>query len=348
MTQPEISLIIPVYNTAPFLDRCVKSVLSQTFTDFELILVDDGSTDGSGALCDGYAAGHGNVRALHVPNGGAARARKLGVQEAAGRLVTFIDSDDYLEPEYLAVLHGNMEQGGFDIVTCNYRNVRGRTSCPSCPQFPRAYIDCGSFGEVMALVHRDRSLLLGPVCKLFRRELLDGIDFHEGAAIGEDYCMCVEAFGRAGRVRCLRESLYNRVIQGGSMSHSGYTAGHGAGVRSYRKVRGMLAGRFPELARYITGYHVQYELAAVTAMSRSLTTDVAVLSWIRADLRRNMRDVIGLPGIPLSVRASMPLILICPRLFLLLYHAFYRLQSAALGGAQRGPPRTASPLPPQG
>ena len=330
MSQPEISVIIPVYNTAPFLDRCVQSVLAQTFKGYELILVDDGSTDGSGAMCDSFAGGHGNVRALHVPNGGAARARKLGVREAAGRLVTFIDSDDYLEPEYLAVLHDNMVRGGFDIVTCNYRNVRGKSARPSCPLFKQEHVDCGSFGEVMALVHRDRSLLLGPVCKLFRKELLDGIDFHEGAAIGEDYCMCVAAFGRAGRVRCLRESLYDRVIQGGSMSHSGYTEGHGAGVRSYRKVRGMLTERCPELARYITGYHVQYELAAVTAMGRSLTVDGAVLSGIRADLRLNMRGVIGLPRIPLSVRASMPLILLCPRLFIFLYHVFYRLQSAAM------------------
>ena len=331
MNVPEISVIIPVYNAEPFLPGCIGSVLAQTFTGFEVILVDDGSTDGSGAVCDRYAAEHGNVKALHVPNGGAALARKLGVQEAAGGLVTFIDSDDYLEPSYLAVLLENMRQGDFDIVTCNYRNILGRVRKPSCPQFGRDHVDCSSFGQVMALVHRDRSLLLGPVCKLFRKELFEGADFYEGAAIGEDYCMCVGVFRRAGRIRCLQESLYNRVVQKGSMSHSGYTERHGAGVRSYRRVRSVLMESCPGIGRYITGYHLQYELAAVTAMARNLAVDGPVLSGIRTDLRRNMREVLGIREVPLTVKVSMPLILACPRLFILLYHVFYRLQSAVLG-----------------
>ena len=116
---PEISVIIPVYNAEPFLPGCIGSVLAQTFTGFEVILVDDGSTDGSGAVCDRYAAEHGNVKALHVPNGGAALARKLGVQEAAGGLVTLLFTRDFLSLLFI-ILRGASNRAEIPLAKCIY------------------------------------------------------------------------------------------------------------------------------------------------------------------------------------------------------------------------------------
>lgn len=103
--EPKISVIVPVYKVEQYLHRCVVSILSQSFTDFELILVDDGSPDNCGKICDEYAQKDSRVRVFHKPNGGVSSARNLGLDNAKGEWVTFIDSDDYVEIDYLQELY---------------------------------------------------------------------------------------------------------------------------------------------------------------------------------------------------------------------------------------------------
>ena len=98
---PAISVIVPVYRAERFLDACVESVLAQTFTDWELLLIEDGSPDGSGALCDVYAAKDPRIRAFHKENGGVSSARNVGLAHAEGECIAFLDSDDGFEPETL-------------------------------------------------------------------------------------------------------------------------------------------------------------------------------------------------------------------------------------------------------
>lgn len=99
-----VSVITPVYNTAQYLDECIGSILSQSMTDFELLLIDDGSTDGSGAICDRYAEKDKRIRVFHIPNGGVSAARNLGLDNARGEFVVFVDSDDRITPDHLRQL----------------------------------------------------------------------------------------------------------------------------------------------------------------------------------------------------------------------------------------------------
>ena len=101
---PLISLVIPVYNVEKYLDKCMESVLAQTYDNFEVILVDDGSTDSSGKMCDGYAERDSRVTVYHKQNGGLSDARNFGVEHCNGDLVSFIDSDDYVTEDYLEYL----------------------------------------------------------------------------------------------------------------------------------------------------------------------------------------------------------------------------------------------------
>lgn len=101
---PKISVIVPVYNTEQYLHRCIDSILAQTFTDFELLLIDDGSKDSSGKICDEYAAKDSRVRVFHKENGGVSSARNLGLDNVQGEWITFVDSDDWLESKGLELL----------------------------------------------------------------------------------------------------------------------------------------------------------------------------------------------------------------------------------------------------
>ncbi len=113
--QPKISVIVPVYKAEKYLHRCVDSILSQTFTDFELILVNDGSPDNCGKICDEYAQKDNRVRAFHKENGGVSSARNLGLDKAKGEWITFVDSDDWLKPRCLEQLTNKLDA---DMIKC--------------------------------------------------------------------------------------------------------------------------------------------------------------------------------------------------------------------------------------
>lgn len=120
MRLPEISVIVPIYNAEKFLRRCIDSILSQTYTDFELLLVDDGSKDGSGAICDEYARKDSRVRVFHKPNGGVSAARNLGLDNARGEWIAFADADDWVEADWLSS-RTELIHAGCDLVCCGFQ-----------------------------------------------------------------------------------------------------------------------------------------------------------------------------------------------------------------------------------
>lgn len=115
----KVSVIIPVYNGAEWLEDCIASFNAQSFKDFEILLIDDGSTDGSGAVCDLMAAGDPKIRVFHKENGGAGSARNLGIEKARGKYIAFTDADDTVRPGYLARLYGAAAETGADLVMCD-------------------------------------------------------------------------------------------------------------------------------------------------------------------------------------------------------------------------------------
>lgn len=119
----EISIIVPVYQVEKYIRQCIDSILAQTFTDFELILVDDGSKDNSGKICDEYAEKDKRIRVIHQKNSSAATARNNGMDKATGNYFAFIDGDDYIVPTMLECLYKTILEEDADIVACNYRYI---------------------------------------------------------------------------------------------------------------------------------------------------------------------------------------------------------------------------------
>ena len=120
---PLVSVIVPVYKAENFLRKCTDSILNQTMTDFELILVEDGSPDASGALCDAIATEDSRVRVIHKPNGGVSTARNMGMAQATGKYIAFADSDDWFAPDMLKTLVEAAETNGADSAGCAHFNV---------------------------------------------------------------------------------------------------------------------------------------------------------------------------------------------------------------------------------
>ena len=178
-----ISVIIPVYNVAAYLPQCLDSVMSQSYSDLQVILIDDGSTDNSGVICDEYAAKDPRVVVIHQNNGGAAAAKNAGLCAATGKYLSFVDSDDYLEPEAYSHMLQLMQAHNADVVQCAYRDVYKNYS------EDRLGTDCIKEYDVRSYV---KLYTTDWTCglmtdKLYERSLFDGIFFEEGHKIDDEY-----------------------------------------------------------------------------------------------------------------------------------------------------------------
>ena len=122
-TKPLVSVIVPVYNVASCINRCLRSLSSQTYKNTEIILVDDGSTDKSGLICDKFATNHNNIKVIHKPNGGLSDARNCGIDNATGEYLYFFDSDDVIHPNTIEILISLAQRYNADIVEHGYKKL---------------------------------------------------------------------------------------------------------------------------------------------------------------------------------------------------------------------------------
>ena len=203
-TTPQISVIVPVYNVEKYLAECVDSVLSQTFTDFELLLIDDGSKDGSGAICDEYAAKDSRVRVFHKENGGVSSARNLGLDNANGEWIVFVDADDWLELTMLEKMCHVAVEHNADCVYCDFnmafenKIVRYKSASYSDNKtnFIKKYIATGWTCLWNILTKKD----------LYNKHSLY---FPTQICYCEDFWLSVRLFHYANRVSYVEKPLYN-------------------------------------------------------------------------------------------------------------------------------------------
>ncbi len=177
--EPKISVIVPVYNVEKYIHRCIDSILSQSFIDFELILVDDGSPDNCGKICDEYAQKDCRVRVFHKPNGGVSSARNLGLDNTKGKWITFIDSDDYIEIDYLEelVLFERDDKTDF-VVTLN--TIRKYTQCKSLT------LQYSEYNQLFSLYGLDKNGYV--IGKLYKTDIIQKLQlrFNTNVHLGED------------------------------------------------------------------------------------------------------------------------------------------------------------------
>ena len=233
---PAISVIVPVYQAESLLPQCVESVLSQTFSDWELLLVDDGSRDGSPALCDSYAAREPRIRVFHKPNGGVSSARNLGLEQAAGQCIAFLDADDAFEPAALETLWYLREKAGADSAGCAHFKVQANGQQQTELLLPAGIYEAAAIREkILWPLTGDRlrpPLFNGFIWRfLFDAAILrDNAITFEGAYL-EDELFLMEYFSNARRLAVTDRPLY-RYLENPASADAPLYAGLPSGVRS--------------------------------------------------------------------------------------------------------------------
>ena len=215
--KPLISIIIPVYNVEKYLDKCMQSVLAQTYENFEVILVDDGSIDCSGEICDRYVEKDGRVTAYHKPNGGLSDARNFGVEHANAEIISFVDSDDYITADYLQYLYALMEEYDAPIACAQKRAVVENTDV-------RSITDSGKKETIRRLPVTealcDICLNATSACaRLYRKELLFLHPFPKGK-IYEDLATMYKLVAECDYIVSSSKCIYYYVYRNGSTRHN--------------------------------------------------------------------------------------------------------------------------------
>lgn len=195
----KISVIVPVYNVMGQLSRCVDSLLSNKETDYEIILVDDGSFDGSSELCDEYARKEINIKVIHKENGGVSSARNAGLKVAEGGWIFFVDSDDYVDDMYLSI-----DDSDADIIEKNYSVTTGSNFIVCEKKFEKGcLVDPDEISYYF--VNKRTNALWN---KAFKRSLIDGLLFNENVFIGEDFLFFLETIKRVKKYSFSGEGCY--------------------------------------------------------------------------------------------------------------------------------------------
>ena len=204
---PKISVIVPVYNVEAYLGRCVDSILGQTFTDFELILVDDGSKDTSSAICDEYAKKDERITVIHKENAGVSAARNTGLDVACGEYIMFVDSDDYIHTKMFEKMLLYM-QNGVDLVISSIQMVTKYAKTEhflTSKEYISSELLCDYSAEKIP-----RMCVCAPWCKLYQKHLIENnrIRFDTSMSLGEDTCFNMEYLKVCNRIATTEDILY--------------------------------------------------------------------------------------------------------------------------------------------
>ena len=206
-TQPIISVVIPVYNAESYLDNCIQSVLKQGRDFFELVLVNDGSTDKSGIICDTWALEDSRINVFHTENRGAAAARNYGVKRAKGDYITFVDSDDTVAENYLEYLYDLAKEYGSDIAVASYRKVYPNDKNSEVKKIIADDRYALSGKEAMENLLYQKNMMSVPWGTLYRKDLFECVSFPEGTK-AEDMGTIYRLYATAKSVAVGTEVVY--------------------------------------------------------------------------------------------------------------------------------------------
>ena len=256
-----ISVIIPVYNVEKFLPKCIESVVNQTYVNIEILLIDDGSTDSSGKICDNYAKLDQRITVVHQVNEGVSGARNNGMKLIHGNYVAIIDSDDFLDLRYIEVMYDLIKKEAADIVRCGhfYSNEEGECFGDVIDEsyLCRKVLDKKT---AMQMLIEDCEIQSFTWDKLYRRNILEGIEFPAGR-YNQDIAIMHRIFDKAEKVVWTNEKLYFYRQREGSILHSRGEKLNRDQMFAYEQRIDFLQKDYPELKEQMVIRYVNFCIA---------------------------------------------------------------------------------------
>ncbi len=231
-----ISIVVPVYNVADYLEKCLKSLLNQTYKNIQIILIDDGSTDDSGKICDQFRKKDGRIEVYHISNNGVSNARNYGLNHTHGKYIYFVDPDDYLEKEALEIMWNCIKKDSVDLVECSYfkNNWDGKRQ-----EIIHLNSEIASQKGIESLLMWNGYVTSFCWDKLYIKEKIGDIRFNTSLKVGEDDLFVFEYLLRCEKISVLDIPLYNYLIRDNSAIGKVYTRKKKDSVKAAKTVQGI-------------------------------------------------------------------------------------------------------------
>lgn len=266
----KVSIIIPFYNSENYLSRCIESAAGQTYSDIEIILINDGSTDGSEKVCMSYAQSDPRIRLITQDNKGVSVARNAGLDAATGDLISFIDSDDYVENDYIEYLAGLLEKSGSDMACCGHEDNKNTSE-------PR--IITGS-EECLKDYLTSKDIFASVWGKIYRRSLFDGIRFPEGKRF-EDNFVLFRLIGRCSLVAVGYLPKYHYIIRPESFVSESFSSSQMDVIDAMLEQREFVAKEYPALLPHANALVVYAANRCLTKMADSNVCDEECINRVK-------------------------------------------------------------------
>lgn len=322
---PEISIIVPVFKVEKYIDKCIQSILSQAFSDFELILIDDGSPDRSGNICDEYAKKDARIRVIHQDNQGVSSARNAGLDIAQGSYIGFVDPDDYIEENMYEFLHNLIIHNNADISICGVFHCYNNNIRKS----PKNVMECVlSAEEGLELILYGREVSVTVFDKLFKASLLKSVRFPTDISYAEDAYFTIEVFCESSLIAINTVPKYNYVHRSNSATTKGFHQKDYQVIKVYEKIQHKIKQEFPKLipvteSRLFWAHRRILERIAIdtSVNRRNYYNDVEIMARF---LRSNMLAIFKSPYFSIKKKIEYMLIFINPYLFMYLFRIKYK------------------------
>lgn len=252
MSKEIISVIVPVYNVELYLERCIQSICRQSYSNLEIILIDDGSLDRCPEICDQLAQQDSRIAVIHKANGGLSSARNAGLRAASGDYIGFIDSDDWIEPDMYECLYNLLEEYQADIAICGANSVDSEGKIVGTGKYPEKIL-----GYKQVTIYENEQILAahlkpsndinaGVWNKLYRREIVEGIEFPE-SKLYEDVFTTYKYLDRASRVVKCKSHKYNYFQRADSICGKPFTANNFDSVQANKERYLFIKKEYPDL-----------------------------------------------------------------------------------------------------
>ena len=284
MRKDLISIIVPVYNVEKYLERCVDSIISQTYKDIEIILVDDGSTDNSGKMCDELTKKDNRIRVFHKKNGGLSDARNYGIDKAKGKYIGFVDSDDFVSEDMCEILYNDIISTNADVAMCNLVDCYGsipkinNTKVQRCLFTPEDAIKCVMMGE---------KVKISTAAKLYKSKIFNYIKFEKGKTY-EDAIIMVELLDRCKKISYNSSQVYYYVHRENSITTKKFNDSNYDVLYAYEKNYKIIAEKYPNILNIA---HTRLCWARFIILEKMTLSNCALDKDIMINLKKNFFSV---------------------------------------------------------
>jgi glycosyltransferase involved in cell wall biosynthesis len=302
---PLVSIIVPIYNVEDYIEKCVKSLLAQSYISIEIVLVNDGSTDESGHLSDTFAANDPRVKVIHKKNGGVSSARNVGLECSTGSLVCYVDGDDYVSKNYVSIMYGTMKNSGADIVECAFYRVVGETHS-KVPSVPESLDGIGAIKRMLMSNDIGEVVAWG---KLYSKRLFqeNNIKYPVGK-ISEDVYTTYKLFSIANKIVFTEEPLYYYVKRDTSLTSVSFSRNHLDGVEATDEIIFWAKKHHPELKEVAYASRARMSLYFSGEIYKLPKPDSETLNSFTLWIRSNWHIILQNKFIPYKQKLSLMLL----------------------------------------